>query len=275
MRREEGNLPSTRREQFFYCFRYFFGEISFASYMTFVFAIPLIVYSFFFAYQWTALLQLDSTTNEALMVFGSLYLLPVIPLTGLLGIGLSGAYTSSMRLSSNQVCSTKHYFYGIKDNCLSFFIYYSILGVFSYLGIFNWFFYSFGSSTFLIYFMRIFTIILFVFSLLTTTCASCMQVKYNMKKWEVLKNSFILMFKKFPLTFLIVVLSIAPLSLLFFFSNEVKIIVMAVFFLFYFGTVTLIITLRYQYVFDEVIHKESRPEEYHRGLASFQGDKKE
>ena len=51
---KEVKLPRTRIEQIFYCLKFYFGNISFVSYMTFLFVIPLTIYVFFFSYQWIA-----------------------------------------------------------------------------------------------------------------------------------------------------------------------------------------------------------------------------
>ena len=113
---KEVKLPRTRIEQIFYCLKFYFGNISFVSYMTFLFVIPLTIYAFFFSYQWIALLNTPNVNQVDIMIFGALYLLPIIPLTGLLGIGLAGAYTVMIRITSDQVCNSSNYFLGIKEN---------------------------------------------------------------------------------------------------------------------------------------------------------------
>lgn len=274
MENKEEKLPSTRVEQLFYSLKFYFGNVSFASYMTFIFAIPLALYAFFFCYQWIAILNTPDVTKENIMIFGSLYLLPVIPLTGLLGIGLSGAYKMMIRITSDQPCNASNYFSGIRENWWQFLIYFLILGLGSYFVIFNFFFFSPKENNLLFIIIRFLSLMVFCFLLNIVTCASVEQVKYNMKVRDVLRNAFILSFKKTLPTFGLIILTIAPLSLVFFFSRVVKVIILAVLFLFYFGLSSLIIVLRYQYIFDEIIHKENRPEEYHRGLSSFGGHKK-
>lgn len=273
MENKETKLPSTRVEQLFYSLKFYFGNVSFASYMTFIFAIPLALYAFFFCYQWIAMLNTPDVTKESIMIFGSLYLLPVIPLTGLLGIGLSGAYKMMIRITSDQPCNASNYFSGIKENWWQFLIYFLILGLGSYFVIFNFFFFSPKENNLLFVIIRFLSLIVFCFLLNIVTCASVEQVKYNMKVRDILRNAFILSFKKTLPTFGLIILTIAPLSLVFFFSRVVKVIILAALFLFYFGLSSLIIVLRYQYIFDEIIHKENRPEEYHRGLSSFGGHK--
>ena len=103
--------------------------------------------------------------------------------------------------------------------------------------------------------------------LLVITCASAEQVKYQMKIKDILKNAFILSFKRPISTLIIVLLTILPIFSLLFFSRVVKVVILAILFLFYFGLATLVIVEWYQYIFDEVIHKEHQPDEYHRGLS--------
>lgn len=263
----EDKLPRTRTEQIGYVIKYFFNNVSFCSYMTFLFALPLIIYIFFFAYQWTALINNEETTKEALMLFGGVYGLFIAPLTGILGIGLSGSYTMMMKMTSDQPCATRNYWSGIKENGLKFLLFYTILGFLAYLVIFNFFFFYQKEIGFIYVFMKFFSLVIFAFMLLVITCASAEQVKYNMKLKDVLKNAVILSFKK-PLSTLVIVLStIAPIFLLLFFSRIVKVVILAILFLGYFGLSSLLIVERYQYIFDEVIHKENQPEEYHRGLS--------
>ncbi len=270
---KEVKLPRTRIEQIFYCLKFYFGNISFVSYMTFLFVIPLTIYVFFFSYQWIALLNTQNVNQVNIMMFGALYLLPIIPLTGLLGIGLAGAYTVMIRITSDQVSNSSNYFSGIKENWWQFLVLFLILGTSSYFVIFNFLFYNLSSYNLIFIIIRFLSLIVFCFLLNIITCACVQQVKYNMKFSKVIINSFILSFKKTLPTFFIIILTIAPLSLIFFFSRVVKVIILAILFLLYFGLSSLIIVLRYQYVFDEVIHKENNPNEYHRGLESFRRNK--
>ena len=263
----EGRLPSTRKEQIGYILKYYFGNVSFMSYMTFLFAVPFLIFLFFFAYQWTALLNNEEATKASLMLFGGVYGLGIAPLTGVIGVGLSGSYTMMMRMTSDQPCNTKNYWIGIKENGLKFFLYYAILGFLAYIVIFNFFFFYQENIGFLYVFMKFFSLVIFAFMLLVITCASAQQVKYQMKIKDILKNAFILSFKRPISTLIIVFLTILPIFSLLFFSRVVKVVILAILFLFYFGLATLIIVEWYQYIFDEVIHKEHQPDEYHRGLS--------
>lgn len=271
---KEVKLPSTRREQIFYSLRYYFSNISFASYITFFFAIPLIIYVFFFCYQWVALLHDENATEMALMLFGSVYGLPIIPFTGLIGVGLSGAFTMMMRMTSDQPMNNQSYVGGIKENGLRFFALYALLGFLAYIAIFNFFFFEQKETQFIFVLMRFFSIVLFLFGLIMITCASALQVKYKMSFKDVLKTAVVLSFKKMIISLLVILLTIAPLSLLFFFSRVVKVVILAVLFLFYFGIASLVLVEWYQYIFDEAIHRENKIEEYHRGLSSYRGNEK-
>lgn len=267
-------LPKTRAQQFFYAYRTSIGKLTNINLLTALFALPLIIWDFLAsAYVSDFMKGLDAQTQFSYLLKMSLLQYGTeIPLIMLLFVGLSGAYYVIRKICwKAPVRLIKDFNCGIKNGYKQFLPLGLIAGAVNfavnYLLDFNLL--TISDDTEFVYIMAIVGVAVFVLIFITAWVFAMEQSSlYDMTFGELIKNSFILTFKRLFGGIGVTLLSLLPILAFKFmpwvFVQIIGACITAVF------SISFAITMQTVYchgVFDVFINKQQYPDFVGLGLS--------
>lgn len=270
MKKPQHTKPFDRKEVFILAFKQHYGTILAVSLAMLIFALPTI-----FAIGWSYIelyLLGNVTSANAVQMYEiqtRMYLW-LIPAFVILSVGISGAFYVIRRLVWDEsVLFFRDFFRGIKNNFWQTMIV-SVLFVL-FLGGLNYAMNvlvlnaNLGSVYWMLFVVQIF---LAVTALMLLLFQYAIIAVYKDNLWNIIKNSFALVWTSYLRSLAMLVLSFAPVLLMFLFSNVyvVYIVILILLSLVGFGYGILTFTLHTHYIFDKRINKNYFPQIYKKGL---------
>ncbi len=212
-------LPKTRAQQFFNAYKTSIGKLTNINLLTALFALPLIIWDFLAsAYVSDFMKGLDVETQFSYLLKMSLLQYGTeIPLIMLLFVGLSGAYYVIRKICwKAPIRLIKDYNSGIKNCCKQFLCLGALVGVVNFVVnyLINFNLLTISDKTEFVYAMAIVGVVLFALICLVALVFALEQSSlYNMTFGKLIKNSFILTFKRLFAAAGVTLLSLLPILL--------------------------------------------------------------
>ena len=257
-------LPRTRREEFLDCYKMNFALLVKCGLFLLVFAIPLIGFCLFMDFYYMSLLsQATEAVEQTKFIFFLVYNAGVIILCSLLLVALTGI----IHILRNFIWQEGIYFLsdfkdGVKQNIgknMVFFSIFSVLYLLSYL-VFSLF--NIG----LISYAPLMLFVLFLFPLFIWILF--LNNTYSSNFSTLVRNATFFLIKGFGWSILGVAMLLSSLLVIFmpFVLIWLKYIIVALYFVFVYPAIILIMVLYTTHKFDELINKVSYPDYYLKGL---------
>lgn len=263
----KGRLPLSRKEQIWYLLTNEVGLLFLTNVTTFLFVIPLILVFFFGVTTFHSYNLNASSTNTDFFNIFLMYGLLSIPATFVLCIGKLGLNGVIKQLVFESTSKYSRYFISIKDNFKSYYPYYLLLSLLVGLLVINFGYHLYieGDTAFKTILLGI-NILLVLTTLIASPFYHFEAITFNNYFLLYLRNSIYMFYKAFPLSLINLLLTIAPIVLIFFIPISVFYIPLGMLATFYISLSCLIHFIICLYSYEKIIPSNQIAEIYHKGL---------
>lgn len=266
---EYKKLPKTRKEQFFKNIKENYGILILLSFITFLFIIPALFTLYMMSYQININIEKNpNDINNIILSINFYTSLIMIACLIILGIAMSGLSFVIRKMVYGEIFHFQDFFEGIKKNYQRFIFIFFLYGISLAILIIDVTYYSYIApfKIFINYLFISLGIIQFIIMSIMVNFMMMQEVRYNLSKKDLVKNSFILTMKLFFKNSLIFILNIIPWIIIIIVPGIYQLIILSILLFTYFGFNILLNEEYTTSIFDKYININQYESIYKKGL---------